>query len=384
MNFDFTDDQTAIRDASRRFARERLVSNYRAHDGQDAFSGELIREIGELGLIGTSIAQEFGGLGQDYVTEGIVMEELARADLNVGYILLLNTLNAGIIAEHGSREMATSVVPDICNGRKTSCLALTEPSAGSDAANISLKAERNGDVFVLNGEKTSISMAHQADLAVVFARTGSQEERAHGITAFLVNLDQSGISRTTFKDVGSGVVGRGSIFFDDVEIPAENMVGDEGMGFKQVMGGFDFSRALIGLQCVGPARASLDETWSYSLERKAFGEPIAVNQGVTEPLAVAETQLTAARLLCYNTLWLRDQGRPHTAEAAMCKWWPPQLAFEAIHLCLQLHGHVGYSMDMPFQQRLREVMGLHIGDGTKQIQKMVIARRKLAEARERA
>lgn len=161
------------------------------------------------------------------------------------------------------------------------------------------------------------------------------------------------------------------------------MIGDEGTGFKQMMGGFDFPRALIGLQCVAPTQVSLDETWSYSLERETFGQPISVNQGVTEPLAVAETQLTAARLLCYKTLWLRDQGRPHTTEAAMCKWWPPQLAFEIIHLCLQLHGHLGYSKDMPFQQRLREVMGLHIGDGTKQIQKMVISRRKLAEAQER-
>jgi len=384
MNFDFTNDQNAIRDAARRFARERLAPNYKAHDDQDSFSKELIREMGGLGLIGTSLAEEFGGLGQDFVTEGIVMEELAREDLNIGYILLLNTLNAGIIAEYGSREMAAVVIPEMCSGRRISCLALTEPSAGSDAANIRLKAERKGDVFILNGEKTSISMAHQSDISIVFARTGTQEERAHGITALLVELNQAGISRTTFKDVGSGVVGRGSIFFDDVAVPAENMIGDEGMGFKQVMAGFDFSRALIGLQCVGPAQVSLDEAWSYTLERKAFGEPISVNQGVTEPLAVAETQLTAARLLCYNTLWLRDQGRPHTAEAAMCKWWPPQLAFEAIHLCLQLHGHLGYSMDMPFQQRLREVMGLHIGDGTKQIQKMVIARRKLAEARARA
>jgi len=384
MDFDFTEDQEAIRDAAQRFATERLAPGYLAHDGQEAFDKALILEMGDLGFIGTSLPEDLGGLGQDFVTEGIVMEALSREDLNVGYILLLNTLNAGIIAEHGSREMAEKVIPEICSGRTTSCLALTEPSAGSDAANIRLRADRKGNGFILNGEKTSISMAHQADVGVVFARTGTQEERAHGITAFLVDLDQPGISRTTFTDVGSGVVGRGSIFFDDVEVPAANMIGDEGMGFKQVMGGFDFSRALIGLQCIAPAQASLDETWSYSLERQAFGKPIAENQGVTEPLAVAETQLTAARLLCYKTLWLRDKGRPHTAEAAMCKWWPPQIAFETIHQCLQLHGHLGYAKDMPFQQRLREVMGLHIGDGTKQIQKMIIYRRKLAEAQQRA
>tara|TARA_B100000676_G_scaffold313364_2_gene393910 strand:+ start:3083 stop:4237 length:1155 start_codon:yes stop_codon:yes gene_type:complete len=384
MDFDFREDQEAIRKAAQRFASERLAPGYLAHDGQEAFDKQLILDMGELGFIGTSLPEDLGGLGQDFVTEGIVMEALSREDLNVGYILLLNTLNAGIIAEHGSREMSEKFVPAICSGRTTSCLALTEPSAGSDAANIRLRANRKGDTFILNGEKTSISMAHQADLGIVFARTGTQDERAHGITAFLVDLDQSGIRRTTFTDVGSGVVGRGSIFFDDVEVPAQNMIGDEGMGFKQVMEGFDFSRALIGLQCIAPAQASLDETWSYSLEREAFGKPIAENQGVTEPLAVAETQLTAARLLCYKTLWLRDQGRPHTAEAAMCKWWPPQIAFETIHQCLQLHGHSGYSKDMPFQQRLREVMGLHIGDGTKQIQKMVIYRRKLAEAQQRA
>lgn len=383
MDFDFSDDQIAIRDTARRFAQDRLRPNYLAHDEQDAFSKELIREIGELGLIGTSIGEDFGGLGQDFVTDGIVMEELAREDLNVGYILLLNTLNAIILADHAPKDLALSVIPEVLAGRKTLCLALTEPSAGSDAANIRLKAERKGDVYVLNGEKTSISMAHQADGCVLFARTGTQEDRAHAISAFYVELDQPGVSRSTFRDVGSGVVGRGSIFFDDVEVAADAMIGEAGMGFKQVMNGFDFSRALIGLQCIGPAQISLEESWSYSLERQSFDQPIASFQGVTEPLAVAETQLEAARLLCYKTLWLRDQGRPHTAEAAMCKWWAPQLAFEIIHTCLQIHGHLGYSKDMPFQQRLREVMGLHIGDGTKQIQKMVISRRKLAEAKQR-
>ncbi len=382
MDFAFSEEQQAIRETARRFAQERLAPQYKAHDTQDAFDKDLLAEMGELGLFGTSLPEELGGLGQDFVTEGIVMEEVSREDLNVGYALLLASLNAMILADHAP-DVAKQVVPDVMAGRKTLCLGLTEPSAGSDAANLRLRAERDGGSFVLNGEKTSISMAHQADGCVVFARTGTQEERAHGITAFYVDLHQSGISRSTFDDVGSGVVGRGSIFFDDVIVPAKNMIGGEGMGFKQVMNGFDFSRALIGLQCLAPAQASLDESWAYSLERKTFDQPIASFQGVTEPLAVAETQIEAARLLCYKTLWLRDRGMPHTAEAAMCKWWAPQLAFETIHQCLQIHGHLGYAKDMPFQQRLREVMGLHIGDGTKQIQKMVIARRKLAEAQQR-
>ena len=142
----------------------------------------------------------------------------------------------------------------------------------------------------------------------------------------------------------------------------------------------DYSRALIGLQCLAPALASLAETWRYASEREAFGQPIIKNQGVSEPLAEGETKAEAAKLLCYKTLWLRDQGLPHTAEAAMCKWWPPQIAFEIIHQCLMIHGHMGYSRDLPFQQRMRDVMGLHIGDGTRQIQKMVISRERAGRA----
>jgi len=143
------------------------------------------------------------------------------------------------------------------------------------------------------------------------------------------------------------------------------------------MSGFDYSRALIGLQVIAAARASLDEAWSEAGEREAFGRPIGANQGVSFPLAEAETMLTAARLLCYRTLWLRDQGLPHTSEAAMCKWWAPKLAFDVIRECLLVHGHSGYSKDTPHQQRLRDVLGLQIGDGTAQIQKLVIARKHL-------
>ena len=185
MNFDFTDDQDAIRDAARRFARERLAPNYKAHDTQKTFSKELIHEMGELGLIGTSLPVEVGGLGQDYVTEGIVMEELAREDVNVGYILLLNTLNAGIIAEHGSREMAADVIPEICGGRKISCLALTEPSAGSDVAGLASRGIREGDEWVVNGQKGWTTLAHLSKWGMLVTRTNPDAQKHQGLSYFL-------------------------------------------------------------------------------------------------------------------------------------------------------------------------------------------------------
>jgi cyclohexanecarboxyl-CoA dehydrogenase len=193
----------------------------------------------------------------------------------------------------------------------------------------------------------------------------------------MVPLSEDGVTRTRFDDVGSHAVGRGSVFFDNVKIPAENLLSSEGAGFVQVMQGFDYSRALIGLQCVAAAQASLDEAWAYTTERKAFGAALAQYQGVTFPLAEGEAQLAAVRQLCYHTLRLRDAGKPHTAEAAMCKWLAPRTAFDVVHNCLLTFGHYGWTMDMPHQQRLRDVMGLEIGDGTAQIMKLIIAREKV-------
>ena len=261
------------------------------------------------------------------------------------------------------------------------CIALTEPRGGSDAANLSLSARRDGDRYILNGEKSSISMADQADAAIVFARTGTPEDGARGVSAFLVPMTAPGVSTLRFTDLGSKAIGRSSIFFDDVVVPAANRLADEGAGFVQVMQGFDFSRALIGLQVLGSAQASLDESWAYVQERQAFGGPLSKNQGVTFPLSEAETIVAATRQLCYHTLGLRDAGQPHTAEAAMCKLSAPKTAVDAIHQCLLTHGHYGWSLDMPHQQRLRDVMGLEIGDGTAQIMKLIIAREKLALAR---
>ncbi len=381
MTFQLTEEQLQFRDMATRFAREKIAPSYQKREVEAKIDRALIREIGQLGLIAPELPEEFGGLGAPSVTTGVIAEAIGYADVNVAYLQILSSLNGKILATHASKDIAHEWLPRLTAGEAVLCIALTEPRGGSDAANLSLSARRDGDRYILKGEKSSISMADQADAAVVFARTGRPEDGARGVSAFLVPMNTPGVSTLRFTDLGSKAIGRSSIFYDDVVVPAANRIADEGAGFVQVMQGFDFSRALIGLQVLGSAQASLDESWAYVQERQAFGGPLSKNQGVTFPLSEAETAVAAARQLCYYTLGLRDAGRPHTAEAAMCKYLAPKTAVDVIHQCLLTHGHYGWSLDMPHQQRLRDVMGLEIGDGTAQIMKLIIAREKLAAAR---
>jgi cyclohexanecarboxyl-CoA dehydrogenase len=238
------------------------------------------------------------------------------------------------------------------------------------------KASEHGrDYFVLNGEKTSISAADQADAIIVFARSGDPKSGAKGVSAILVPGDAQGLSRSRFDCHGQRAIGRGSVFFDEVKVPASHLLGDLGKGFAQVMQGFDYSRALIGLQVLAVARVALEETWAHVAQRQAFGQPLARFQGVSHPLADYDTQISAARLLCLQTLWLKDQQLPHSAEAAMCKWWAPKIAYECVHQCLLMHGHAGYDRG-PMEQRLRDILGFQIGDGTAQIMKTIVARQR--------
>lgn len=378
MNFAFTEQQEAIRDTIARFASERLAPRYRQREQAACIEREIVSELGQMGCLGGELPEAFGGSGLDCMTTGVIVEEIARGDFNVGYLPLLASLNGQIIAHHARPELAQEWLSGMTAGSKICCIALTEPHGGSDAANLKLKAIRDGDSFLLTGEKTSISMADQADVAVVFARTGTQQQRASGISAFLVPMDSQGISTSRFEDSGQRAIGRGSIFFDNVRVPADHMLGIEGQGFKQVMQGFDYSRALIGLQCLAVAQQSLDETWQWLTQREAFGQPLAAFQGLTHPLAEYQTYVKAARLQCYYALWLKDNQRPHTAEAAMNKWWGPKLAFDVIKQCMLAHGHTGWGEDLPFSQRMRDVLGLQIGDGTAQIMKNIIARQSVS------
>ena len=380
MSFDLNDDQLAFQETARRFAREKLAPGYQRREVEGRIDRALVREMGDLGLIAPELPEEFGGLGTPSLTSGLIAEAIGYADVNAAYIQILGSLNGKIIAGHARPELARQWLPRLVSGEVIVAIGLTEPRGGSDAANLALSARRNGDTYILKGEKSSISMADQADAVVLFARTGTPESGAHGVSAFLVPMNTPGVTTLRYNDLGSKAIGRSSIFFDDVVIPSQNRLADEGAGFVQVMQGFDFSRALIGLQVLGSAQASLDESWAYVQERKAFGAPLSKNQGVTFPLAEAETMVEATRQLCYRTLALKDAGKPHTAEAAMCKWLAPKTAVDVIHQCLLTHGHYGWSLDLPHQQRLRDVMGLEIGDGTAQIMKLIIAREKLKAA----
>ena len=373
----FDDDQIALRDVARRFARERLRPDYQKRESQPGIDRALFREMGSLGLIGADLPEEYGGLGLSGVTSGLITEEIAYGDFNISYVQLLASLMGAIIHRNAQPALARSWNSRLVAGEAIVGLGLSEPRGGSDAANLQVKARRVGDDYVISGEKTSITFADQADAMVLFARTGKTDEGARGITALLVPMDQKGIQKTRFNDVGSKIIGRGSVFFDDVRVPVENRLGEEGKGFTQVMQGFDFSRILIALQCVAAAQASIDETWEYVKERHSFGAPLAQYQGVTFPIVEFETQIAACRQLCYHGLALRDAGLPHTAEAAMVKWMGPKTAFDAIHQCLLSFGHYGWSMDLPHQQRLRDVMGLEIGDGTAQIMKLIVARERV-------
>ncbi|USA41998.1 acyl-CoA dehydrogenase family protein [Spongiibacter taiwanensis] len=360
---------------ARAFSKDVLLPRYQSLDDHDSrIPQETLRALGELGLIAPGNKEEHGGIGLDSATVGLVLEALAEGDFNITYIALIGSLTSQILSHHAAPGLAREWVPGIVRGEHMVGLALTEPQGGSDAANIQFSARAIDGGYLLNGEKTSITLAHCADAFVVFGRTGTRGQGASGVSAFLVKGDSEGLSRTRFKDMGGRVIGRGSLFFDDVFVPSEYRIGDEGDAFKTIMHGFDFTRALLGLQCVGAAQASLRETWQYTRERAAFGRPIIENQGVSFPLAEAEGRLEAARQLCLYALQLRDAGLPHSAEAAMCKWIAPEAAVEVIHRCLITHGHYGWSIEFPHQQRLRDVIGMEIGDGGEQIMKIIISK----------
>lgn len=373
MDFRFSDAQEQFRDTVRRFARQEIAPLYRQGEVTKTFPRQQLAAMAALGLTGLRIPEEFGGSMQPCLTSGIAAEEIARADFNCGYFVEQSAFLGDLLYHFGSQALHQRYLPPLADGTEVMGIALTEPAVGSDAAGLSARAVRQGDVYVLNGEKTSVTFAGDMDNCIVFAKTDAAAG-ARGVSAFLVRSEWEGVSRTVLPSIGSKSLTRGTISMEQVRVPRDHLIGEEGQGFRMIMSGFDYARAILALMCLGTAAQSLDETIQYVKQRQAFGRPIAKFEGVQFPIAEAHTMIEAARLLSYRCLWLKDQGLPHTKEAAMCKWWAPKLSVDVIHQCLLLHGHYGYVDEMPFDQRMRDVMGIELGDGTAQIQKIVVAR----------
>jgi cyclohexanecarboxyl-CoA dehydrogenase len=378
LNFSFSDEQELLRSQIRKFAVKDLRPMYGHWDKTKAFPYVQLKKMSEMGLSGLRIEEKYGGNRQPYVNAGIVAEEIARADFNCAYFVLVSSLIGDLLTQFAHKSLKEYWLPLMATGEKLIAFALTEPSCGSDSAALITKAKRQGDFYVLNGEKSSISLVQAADAVLVFARLDNIPGY-DGIRGFFVPCDEKGVSKTLYNSMGSKGLGRGSLFLEDVRIPLKNCISKDKTAFKMVMIGFDYSRAIIGLMCLATAEVSLEETIKYARERTSFGKRLSMYQGISFPIAEYYTYLEAAKLLCYKTLWLRDENLEHTKEAAMCKWWPPKLSADIIHECLLVHGHYGYTDEYPFEQRLRDVIGLEIGDGTAQIQKLIIARKLIGE-----
>jgi cyclohexanecarboxyl-CoA dehydrogenase len=372
MDFSFSPEQEAYRESLKAFATKRLAPYYQASDRDAKFQPGLLKTMAGMGLTGLRIPEIYGGSQTDAVTVGAAAEVISYADLNAAYLILNSALIGDILMSNATREQAAAWLPDIASGNSMPALCLTEPEFGSDAARIRLMAKPDGNGWRLYGEKTSISLAGEADMAIVFARTG--EEGPKGVSAFYTRLDEAYVKRHRLNDIGHRAPGRASVFFDGLPVGPDQLVGKLGAGFVSVMQGFDYSRAIIGLMCIGLANAALDDALDYARQREAFGSVIGKFQGLAFPLAEHATYLAGARHICYEALWRKDQGLPHSAPAAMAKWWAPKASFEAIHQCLLTFGHAGWSAESPQGQRMRDAMGFEIADGTAQIAKLVLSR----------
>jgi cyclohexanecarboxyl-CoA dehydrogenase len=376
LSFELTEEQQAYRAELARYARARLLPHYRDRAARTEFAWDAHKELAALGVLGIGLPEEFGGAGvgpDDPVTLGMATETLAYGDVNVAAAPVQSGLVAAQLGEGGSRAVQEQYIPELVAGDAVSGIAVTEPGSGSDAAGLRTVAEPVPGGWRLTGEKIAITHAICAKTMLIYARHPGST-RSKGISCFLLPMASPGVSAGHMPGMGCLPLGWGSVAMDSVFVPADHLVGEEGHGFAAAMHHFDFSRSALGLLCLGAARASLDEAARYAQQREAFGQKIGEFQGVSFPLAEHATYLEAARLLCYRALWARQVGQPHTALAAMSKWWPPQVALDAIQAAMKIHGNLGYSTELPLQQRYRDVMAYLVADGTSEIQKRIIAK----------
>ncbi|MFC9762072.1 acyl-CoA dehydrogenase family protein [Rhodococcus jostii] len=373
VSFAFTDEHEEFRKTLAAFSDRVLLPGYRDRAASTDFPFDILKRLGDLGLLGIGLPEQYGGTGtEDPVLLGIATETLAYGDVNMASA----PVQIGLVASQLALcrdEIHERYLRPLINGEQTIAIALTEPGSGSDASALTTTATAVEGGWRLNGEKTAISWAMNATAALIYAREPGSS-RARGVSCFVVPLDAEGISVSHMPGMGCLPLGWGSIHLSDVFVPESHLVGELGKGFHSVMDHFDFSRAALGLMCLGAAKQSLEEAAAYAQQRETFGQPLSEHQGLAFQFAEHATYLEGARWICYRALWLRETAQPHTALASMSKWWSPVVAKNAIEFAMRVHGNLGYSAESPLQQRYRDVTAYLVADGTAEIQKRIIAK----------
>jgi alkylation response protein AidB-like acyl-CoA dehydrogenase len=374
MELELTEAQRATRDTARRFARERLERVGVEIDRTHQFPTAAVAELGALGMLGVFIPEEYGGAGLDNVSYMLVVEELSVECASTGVIVSAHSsLGSWPILVTGTEEQKHRFLPKMATGEWLGCFALTEPQAGSDAAGQKTRAVRDGDSYIINGTKNFITNGPEAGIAIVFAMTDADKGN-HGISAFIVETSTPGFAVTRIEEK-MGINGSHSaqLAFSDMRVPRENLLTNEGEGFKVAMKTLDGGRIGIAAQAIGIARASLEASLKYSQERQAFGRPIASNQAIQWKLADMAVEIDAARLLALQAASLKDAGKPYTKQSAMAKLFAAETAMKAATEAVQIHGGYGYTKEFKVERYFRDAKITEIYEGTSEIQRLVIS-----------
>lgn len=379
MEFELTDEQRLIRDMARDFACKELAPVASKYDAEEHYPREELRHMAELGLMGVNIPAEYGGAEAGVVAYSLAMQEIAYGCAAASVTMAVTNMVGEVICAFGTEEQKREHVQRLTSGEYSAgAFALSEPHCGSDAAALSTKAVRQGDRWILDGEKTWITSGNTAGVMVVWARTGGPGPG--GVSAFLVTPDAPGFSVGRHEDkMGLRASGTVSLVFEGCELPENALLGDEGDGFKVAMMALDGGRIGIGSQSCGIARAALDEAKAYALERTAFGKPLTNLQAIQIKLADMATELEAARLLTLRAAWLKEQNRGFSKEASMAKLYASEAANRICAESLQIHGGYGYVKEFPIERHYRDVRVTTIYEGTSEVQRIVISRHVLRE-----
>ena len=381
MDFSFTDEQNQLRRSIREFAEGEIAPHVMEWDEASKFPIEIMPKLADMGLLGVIFPEQYGGAGLGYVEYVIAIEELSRIDGSVGIIVAAhNSLCSNHIFKFGTEEQKKKYLTPLAQGKKIGAWSLTEPEAGSDAGGTRTTAKRDGNHWVINGSKTFCTNGHYADYSVVMALT-DKSKNSHGISAFIVEKGTPGFKPGKKENkLGLRASDTSELIFTDCKVPAENMLGAEGEGFIGSLKILDGGRISIAALGLGMAQGALDAAIKYSKQRKQFGQAISEFQAIQFKLADMATQVEAARLLVYQAAWLADRKDVRfTRESSMAKLFSSEVAVRVANECVQIHGGYGFIKDYPAEKFYRDVKLCTIGEGTSEIQKLVIARQLLGK-----